>query len=149
MSRLDNEEAHEEAGLFDVPGGWALRAITLAGRSFELILPADPDSVLESQLAADRSQAGEDRPAEADGATVDPYWAALWSAAIPTAEAVLRADWRCAERVLELGCGVGLVGLAALACGLQVTFSDCARRLWRWPGTMRCEMAIQQLANCC
>ena len=27
-------------------------------------------------------------------------------------------------RVLELGCGSGLVGIAALACGLDVTFSD-------------------------
>ncbi|MFO7908104.1 MAG: methyltransferase domain-containing protein, partial [Pirellulaceae bacterium] len=50
--------------------------------------------------------------------------AALWSSAAPTAEAVLRARWRGRERALEIGCGVGLVGLAALARGMQVTFSD-------------------------
>ncbi len=105
---------------FDIPGGWVRRIVTLCDRQqFELILPADPDRVLEAQLEAEQDRlAGSDRPA------FDPYWATLWSAAIPTAEAVLRTSWRGDESVLELGCGAGLVGLAAMARGLAVTFTD-------------------------
>ena len=40
------------------------------------------------------------------------------------AAAVLRADWHANLRVLELGCGTGLVGLAALARGTHVTLTD-------------------------
>lgn len=103
---------------FDVPGGWRCRAIELLGRAFDILLPADPDSVLEARLAAE--QCGR---VDANAAS-DPYWAALWSSASPTAEAVLETSWESGESVLELGCGMGLVGLAALARGLQVTFSD-------------------------
>ena len=82
-------------------------------------MPAQPDQVLDAHLAAesDPNRAGSD-------ARPDPYWAELWSSAIPTAESVMRADWRGDETALELGCGVGLVGLAALERGLPVTFSD-------------------------
>lgn len=54
----------------------------------------------------------------------DPYWAKLWPAAPLLASAVVRNPPPRGARVLELGCGSGLVGIAALACGLDVTFSD-------------------------
>lgn len=102
---------------FDVPGGWSMRMVDLAGRRFELLLPADPDRVLETQIEIEQQDV-------ADQQAADPYWAALWSSASPTAEAVLAADWTPRQAVLELGCGIGVVGLAALARGLCVTFSD-------------------------
>jgi predicted nicotinamide N-methyase len=37
---------------------------------------------------------------------------------------VLREPWPDGARVLEVGCGLGLPGVAALARGLRVTFSD-------------------------
>jgi predicted nicotinamide N-methyase len=37
---------------------------------------------------------------------------------------VLNADWPSGARVLELGCGVGLVGVAARAKGCRVTMTD-------------------------
>ena len=104
---------------FDLPGGWRRRTVTIVDRSFDLMLPADPDGVLETLLEAAESSAD-----GGAGAEPDPYWATLWSSATPTAEAVLQEDWRGDESVLEIGCGMGLVGLAALARGLQVTFSD-------------------------
>ncbi len=104
---------------FDVPGGWTRKSMVLAGRSLEILLPADPDTVLDAQLA-DGQGALTESPEASDG----PYWAALWSSAVPTAAVVSQARWRGGESVLELGCGMGVVGLAALACGLQVTFSD-------------------------
>src|SRR5262245_54921932 len=51
-----------------------------------------------------------------------PYWADLWPAARMLAKAVLREDWRPGLEALEIGCGLGLPGLAALARGLRVTF---------------------------
>jgi predicted nicotinamide N-methyase len=54
-----------------------------------------------------------------------PYWTDLWPAARMLAKVILREPPRPGTRVLELGCGLGLPGIAALACGLRVTFSDC------------------------
>jgi predicted nicotinamide N-methyase len=61
-----------------------------------------------------------------------PYWTDLWAAARMLAKAVLREPWdKFALRlgrppeVIEVGCGLGLGGIAALARGLRVTFSDC------------------------
>jgi predicted nicotinamide N-methyase len=53
-----------------------------------------------------------------------PYWADLWPAARMLAKAILREEWTPSGRALEVGCGLGLPGIAALAKGLRVTFSD-------------------------
>jgi predicted nicotinamide N-methyase len=53
-----------------------------------------------------------------------PYWADLWPASRMLAKAILREKWVPGMRALEIGCGLGLPGIAALAMGLHVTFSD-------------------------
>lgn len=56
-----------------------------------------------------------------------PYWAQLWTSARMLAKVIIREDWATYSppiHVLEVGCGLGLAGLAALARGLEVTFSD-------------------------
>src|SRR5262245_43742028 len=53
-----------------------------------------------------------------------PYWADLWPAARMLAKAVLAEPWPEGREVLEVGCGLGLPGVAALARGLRVVFSD-------------------------
>ena len=71
-----------------------------------------------------------------------PYWADLWPAARMLAKAILREPWDgyprpagdpgdppgdlggAKLRALEIACGLGLPGIAALACGLHVTFTD-------------------------
>jgi ETFB lysine methyltransferase len=53
-----------------------------------------------------------------------PYWADLWPAARMLAKAVLAEPWAAGLTVLEVGCGLGLPGIAALARGLHVIFSD-------------------------
>ena len=53
-----------------------------------------------------------------------PYWADLWPAARMLARAVLREPWPVGLTALEIGCGLGLPGVAALARGLRVIFSD-------------------------
>ncbi len=56
-----------------------------------------------------------------------PYWPTLWPSARMLAKAVLREPWETYPQpveVLEVGCGLGLAGVACLARGLRVTFSD-------------------------
>jgi predicted nicotinamide N-methyase len=53
-----------------------------------------------------------------------PYWADLWPAARMLAKAVLAEPWPAGLTALEVGCGLGLPGVAALARGLRVIFSD-------------------------
>ena len=53
-----------------------------------------------------------------------PYWAHLWTGAIELARH-LDAHHQCAEQnVLDLGCGLGLVGIVAALEGARVTFLD-------------------------
>jgi predicted nicotinamide N-methyase len=62
-----------------------------------------------------------------------PYWAYLWPGARLLAEVVARETWPLCEsgshspRVLEIGCGLGLAGLIALARGCCVDFTDYDR----------------------
>jgi predicted nicotinamide N-methyase len=56
-----------------------------------------------------------------------PYWSELWPASRMLAKVVLREPWEPYPQpveVLEVGCGLGLAGIATLARGLSVTFSD-------------------------
>lgn len=99
----------------EIPGGWSERTVVVGPHAFKLLLPAEPDAFLE-QL---EDPATTDQPHLAD-----PYWAKLWPAAINLAATVVRRPFSPGTRILELGCGSGLVGLAALASGCDVTFSD-------------------------
>jgi predicted nicotinamide N-methyase len=88
--------------------------VAVAGRAIRLVRPADPDRLLED-------------PHVVDWNTVDdymPYWAYLWPGAFLLAEAVARGDWPETTRALELGCGLGLTGLVAVAQGIPVRFTD-------------------------
>jgi predicted nicotinamide N-methyase len=56
-----------------------------------------------------------------------PYWPTLWPSARMLAKAVVREPWETYPqpvRVLEVGCGLGLAGIACLSRGLDVTFTD-------------------------
>jgi len=98
-----------------IPGGWCDRDIPIGPHRFRLWTPTDPDELLTAL---------ESPEAAAHPHLADPYWAKLWPAAPLLAEAIVRQPSRKGTQVLELGCGSGLVGIAALACGLDVTFSD-------------------------
>jgi predicted nicotinamide N-methyase len=83
-------------------------------RTFYIRRPSESDQLLDhptvrSAFAADEYM---------------PYWADLWPAARMLAKAILRETWTPGTRALEVGCGLGLPGVAALAKGMRVTFSD-------------------------
>ncbi len=52
-----------------------------------------------------------------------PYWAELWSSGVALAHEVSRRSLR-GERVLELGCGLGLPSIAAALAGGRVLATD-------------------------
>jgi predicted nicotinamide N-methyase len=110
--------SEQAAALPRVPGGWTERTFVLGERRVTLDLPAEPDAFLEQPEVLAR-HARDDYM---------PYWAHLWPAAIRTAEAIVRFGWTPRGSILELGCGVGLVGIAAAIAGertgARVTLSD-------------------------
>jgi predicted nicotinamide N-methyase len=67
-----------------------------------------------------------DRAALLRGEVEPPYWAYLWSGSRCLADYLTRwVDLR-GRRVLELGCGLGLTGVAAAHAGADVVFVDGA-----------------------
>src|SRR5437868_2173987 len=88
--------------------------VVVEGRTFEIRRPDETDRLL-------------DNPTVRAAFAVDeylPYWADLWPASRMLAKAILREGWTPGLEALEVGCGLGLPGIAALAKGLRVIFSD-------------------------
>jgi predicted nicotinamide N-methyase len=88
--------------------------VIIDGRSFRIFRPADSDRLLDHPAIHRAFDADE----------YMPYWTDLWPGARMLAKAILRDEWPVGLEALEIGCGLGLPGIAALARGLRVTFSD-------------------------
>ncbi len=101
-------------GLPGISFGWTEATFSVQTQVFRLLVPSRPDSLL-------------DEPEVVKASLTDdymPYWAYLWPAALQIAESILGSQWPKNTRVLELGCGLGLVGIAALAAGHRVSLTD-------------------------
>jgi predicted nicotinamide N-methyase len=53
-----------------------------------------------------------------------PYWVQVWPASLAIARWLVRRGSLAGQRVLDLGCGLGIPGLAAATVGADVTFAD-------------------------
>ena len=99
-----------------LPGGAAAdlveETLQLAGREIRLLRPRDGDALLDEVLA-------EDDPAD----DRLPFWAELWPSGSALA-AVVAGRSLAGTRVLELGCGLGLVSVVAAASGAEVLAAD-------------------------
>lgn len=98
----------------DALGPFTREEVFIDDRTFVLYRPKDSDKLLDhpaihAAFAADEYM---------------PYWADLWPAARMLAKFLLRETWPPGLHALEIGCGLGLPGIAALAQGFHVTFSD-------------------------
>lgn len=106
----------EQPILPTIGGGWTRSTVQVGQSLFTLTQPAEPDALLEWTVAT-AAQVGR-----------NPYWGILWPAARDMAEWIVEHPLRLPGRrlcaALELGCGLGLVGMAALETGLSLTFSD-------------------------
>lgn len=63
-----------------------------------------------------------------------PYWATIWPVSIHLANVILRETFKPNLRAIEIGCGLGIPGVAALKAGLEVTFSDYDETAVRFAG---------------
>jgi predicted nicotinamide N-methyase len=87
----------------------ATSQVMIGGRTFELLKPRSVDELIsEEDFAIDERI---------------PYWADCWPSGRILAERLSRETGQ-GRSILELGCGIGLVSVAAAAAGFQVLASD-------------------------
>ncbi len=96
---------------------------TVGPLRFSFTRIADPNRVLD--MVADEVDRDERRGHRREGAELHlPYWAELWDSSWAIAEALV-ARPLAGLRVMDLGCGQGLVGTAAAMAGAaEVLFAD-------------------------
>lgn len=96
-------------------GGWELRSLAAGAVGVELWVPSAPDALLDDPDVIQRNQVHD----------AMPYWAWVWDSA-PRCAALLAAGALVPRgALLEVGAGLGLVGLVAARLGAAaVTFSD-------------------------
>lgn len=80
-----------------------------SGRELHVMRPRDSEELLEEEAF--------------DHEELLPYWAELWPSSLALARAIGARSLRGA-RTLELGCGLGLVSIAAAQAGARVLATD-------------------------
>ena len=123
MSHLPNMDLPLQPGMayrFDGLYQWlhrkyrlALAHLTVAGHEFQIYKVANLDQLLD-ELAESPQTTDDDAP----------YWAELWPSALALAEFVIESAALKNRDVLEIGCGLGLCGLACHQAGANVMMSD-------------------------
>jgi predicted nicotinamide N-methyase len=101
-----------------------LHRLDAGAHQLEIFAPADPDSLLDDPTVEARYKKD----------NYLPYWPVIWPSSLMLAEHILTApqsppappDCPAAPpaRAIELGCGLGIAGIAAALRGWHVTFTD-------------------------
>jgi predicted nicotinamide N-methyase len=87
--------------------------VLLGDHAFRILTVRDPDVLLEA--ITPEAFAVDERL---------PYWAELWTSSFALARVCLEEESLTGRTVLELGCGVGLAGIAAARAGATVMLTD-------------------------
>ncbi len=100
----------------DLPNSSCLRRwpVSLSGRSWELISPGNQEELLDDPQVMARFEEDE----------YLPYWGQLWPAAVMLADHILLHERGDDRPALEIGCGLGLVSMAARAAGWDTLATD-------------------------
>jgi predicted nicotinamide N-methyase len=103
----------------DALGPTIQETVLIAGHRFLIGRPDAVDRLIDHPVS---------RPSFATAGEYMPYWANLWPTARLLAQVIVGEAWDInasnPPEALEIGCGLGLAGIAALARGLRVIFSD-------------------------
>ncbi len=113
-SKFDQLSLDEIAEITSQKYAWHWSDITIANQPFKLAVASDPDGMLID--ACERQDAGEK-------GVIDPFWATTWRAASGLDRFLDQIELEGVP-VLELGCGTGHAGIAAMLRGAQVTLTD-------------------------
>jgi len=114
-SSIPNDSSLEQLGQQATERfAWHWDTVQIAGQMRKLAVASDPDGMLIE--ACERQDAGEE-------GVIDPFWAATWHAAAGLDHYMDRMDLN-GVRILELGCGTGHAGLAAVHRGGNVLLTD-------------------------
>jgi 2-polyprenyl-3-methyl-5-hydroxy-6-metoxy-1,4-benzoquinol methylase len=84
-----------------------------AGGELSVVAPARGDDLLEGDGAVEFLRRGQ-----------IPYWADVWPASVGMARQLMKGPDLAGRRVMDLGCGIGIAGLAAATRGAHVHFVD-------------------------
>ena len=80
--------------------------LMVSSQTFELVMPSDVDQVMDLYIN--------------NGIDGDPYWTRAWPSSIALASFILsRPELVKGKRVADLGCGLGLAGIAAAISGAR------------------------------
>lgn len=96
-----------ESDLPSIPNGWEVQHFSFAGASVHLHIPVSPDTLLDDEAVQRRNRHSD----------AMPYWAWLWDSAPSLAHYLCKTDAVRGARVLEIGAGLGLVGVALAKSG--------------------------------
>lgn len=83
----------------------------ISGQAIRLLTPSDLEELLGGQ-------------APLENMSTFPFWSRQWDAGIVLAHTLIMHPHPQGRRLLELGAGLGLAGLAAALAGFEVTLSD-------------------------
>lgn len=84
-----------------------------AGGELSVVAPARGDDLLEGDAAEECLRRGQ-----------MPYWADVWPASVGMARQIMKGPSLEGRSVMDLGCGIGIAGLAAATKGASVRFAD-------------------------
>lgn len=93
--------------------------VEAAGRRFEIAKVAEPDSVFHEAMYDEKRSQGQPLAWQ-------PYWAEAWESSVALAQYLAERD-PCGKRILDLGCGVGVVAAVTAGFGAFALAADIAQ----------------------